>query len=790
MKRVSLQSRRGAIILVALCFAAVLGISLASYLAISSQAMRLSNRSFQTDLSRQLAEAGMEQALAAFNSNDWTGWTISGTTATRTISTPFPSTKYGSTGVAGSIKLRVDNYNAFNLESTWVGGTSYSVGDLVGRNGIWYRCVRAHSTSQTPSGTAANLGMGNLAYWAPENVGWEWRPSGSYADESVVNYQGNWYRSTANNNSTTPSPSAPNWAAIPTIRPYSSIDSYSDGDIRYRQNSDSWNRFRNPPGSLTTDARIKWQWKDDEDYAFGDLVYSYSGSGTTFHWYRCIQAHDDQEPPNSTYWENALTGPMWGWSPSATYNSGDVSFRNGSWYRCIRTHFNQQPPNTTYWSNAPEGTANWLATRTYGSNDVACHNGVWYRSTGSGNTSVPGVANWASAATPSWSSATAYTAGNYVAYGGIWYRCVTAHTNQTPNNSTYWTAVGAPVIYSEGIATLPDGPAARTQLRANVAAAPLFPNALAGTSTVALGTTSLVDSYDATAGAYSSGTAADFSAVIAGGKTSAGTAAVDLSTATVKGYVAAPPDASSATFEPKISYSPTAVLRNADGTVTSPTASAVNVDRTRISRSPYIPQFDIQAVPGGTELTTDDNLILGTPGATTPSIYYYDDNMTLSGSGETMTIVGPVILRVEGDLRIRSDAQIRILSTGSLQLHVEDDFRLEADGEGIDNRTLNPKNLIVLLSRTANGGNVEISNTTATSQPFYGVVYMPNSSRTISVASGVEIYGAISAQNVALNGSATLHYDTSLRHAAIPGVVPAYIVKEWRELGVAERASL
>ena len=71
-------SIRGTVILVALCFVAVMAIVLGSYLAVTTRAMQLSNRGFQAELSKQLAEAGLEEALRAFNKNDWTDWTSSG----------------------------------------------------------------------------------------------------------------------------------------------------------------------------------------------------------------------------------------------------------------------------------------------------------------------------------------------------------------------------------------------------------------------------------------------------------------------------------------------------------------------------------------------------------------------------------------------------------------------------------------------------------------------------------------------------------------------------------------
>jgi hypothetical protein len=160
-------SSRGTVSLVALCFVAVLGISLAGYIAVCSRAMTLSNRSYQSSLSRQLAEAGIEEALRAFNKNDWSDWSNGGFSADWTLDTAnrratamlvFPADNFGQ-GTTATVKVRVDNYDAAHLGSTWSSLKSYRIGDQVGYNGVWYSCVQNH-VNQTPSDFAT------LAHWS------------------------------------------------------------------------------------------------------------------------------------------------------------------------------------------------------------------------------------------------------------------------------------------------------------------------------------------------------------------------------------------------------------------------------------------------------------------------------------------------------------------------------------------------------------------------------------------------------------------------------------------------
>ena len=98
---------RGSVVLVSLCFTAVLGIAVAGYVALCSKTMSLSNRSLAVTSSLQLAEIGVEEAMWSFNNDDWTGWTISGNNATKQL-TGLMSAQ----GASGSASITVENYSS------------------------------------------------------------------------------------------------------------------------------------------------------------------------------------------------------------------------------------------------------------------------------------------------------------------------------------------------------------------------------------------------------------------------------------------------------------------------------------------------------------------------------------------------------------------------------------------------------------------------------------------------------------------------------------------------------
>ncbi len=68
--------RRGSVLIVALIFSLVIALSLASFLNISTNASRLSYRTFYQGAAMNIAESGLEQALWEMNraTGGWTGW--------------------------------------------------------------------------------------------------------------------------------------------------------------------------------------------------------------------------------------------------------------------------------------------------------------------------------------------------------------------------------------------------------------------------------------------------------------------------------------------------------------------------------------------------------------------------------------------------------------------------------------------------------------------------------------------------------------------------------------------
>jgi hypothetical protein len=322
--------------------------------------------------------------------------------------------------------------------------------------------------------------------------------------------------------------------------------------------------------------------------------------------------------------------------------------------------------------------------------------------------------------------------------------------------TSYDGSAGTRTVTVTGTTTQGDGTTQSRTLTATSERAPLFVNAVAATSgRLRLRSAGTVDSYDSSLGSYASQTPT-FSAILASNSTSSNSATVQLTNAQVKGYVA--------TLGTGPSYSSSARLI---GPTTSPT---VKIDSSRISTSPYQPLFDEVTPTGAGSTLPSGSTTVGTPGATSPALFY-SSGINLTGS-QTLTINGPVVIVVSGDLSIGNSAKIRITSTGSLRIHLGGD--LSIGGNGIQNDTARPKNFILI----ATGAPWE-SYSMATDTPFHGVIYTPVSSLTISNSQA--IYGAIVAKSVTFSASPAFHYDLDLRRTVFDGIDTPFAVNGWRE---------
>lgn len=410
------SSTRGSVVLVALCFVAVLAIAVTTYLTLSSRAMNLSARTYNASLSSQLAEIGLELGMSSLNNSSWGGWTTTGVKATRTHT---PSADL-SMGVSGSVEIQITNRYA----SVWKRSATYSVGHLAWYRGQWYQCTAAVGPTTTPpaddtanwisvpgawsattfyaagdvvtyDGTAYRCVYGHVSRTPPDSTYWAttgssaWSSSTSYGANDTAMHGGTLYRCISASTNHTP-PNTSYWAGAPVIYAEGIVTaSANDAALRTQLRAEfaPGALFPNAVGATNSSNSIQLAssgtiasynsnnlafplWSSGCSYIVGDTVY-YTGTGLV---YRCILNHSNQAPVvsgslNATYWIPAVTA-FAAWDGGNSYVVGDFVYYAGTVYRCISNHTNRVPPNGTYWASQSVGHGYWSNSTTYARGDV------------------------------------------------------------------------------------------------------------------------------------------------------------------------------------------------------------------------------------------------------------------------------------------------------------------------------------------------------------------------------------------------------------------------------------
>jgi hypothetical protein len=107
--------KRGSLLIVAMILAAVIGISLASYIQLGRSSLNISNRALYNNAAMNLAENGLEEAMYSINkyvadtTYNWAGWSNSGgADAWRTL--PASGTYTFDQGVTGTVRVYIYGY--------------------------------------------------------------------------------------------------------------------------------------------------------------------------------------------------------------------------------------------------------------------------------------------------------------------------------------------------------------------------------------------------------------------------------------------------------------------------------------------------------------------------------------------------------------------------------------------------------------------------------------------------------------------------------------------------------
>ena len=189
----------------------------------------------------------------------------------------------------------------FDYLGDWTTGTRYKVNDVVRYGASLWLASQYH--------TASADFLTDTANWEKFVDGFQWEDRWLYTVEyqpgDIVRYGGNQYIATTNNNNSNPAAA----------------------------DSSDWKLF-------SEGFRFLGDWGEDSssyEYEVGDLVRQ---GGYT---YICKQDHQDQQPPNATYWEEFSKGLDWKsqWQDDVAYVLGDLVRYGDNTYICIQRHFSE-----------------------------------------------------------------------------------------------------------------------------------------------------------------------------------------------------------------------------------------------------------------------------------------------------------------------------------------------------------------------------------------------------------------------------------------------------------------
>jgi Tfp pilus assembly protein PilX len=224
----------------------------------------------------------------------------------------------------------------------------------------------------------------------------------------------------------------------------------------------------------------------------------------------------------------------------------------------------------------------------------------------------------------------------------------------------------------------------------------------------------------------------------------------------------------------------------------SATASGTKIDKSLLSWNATMNIPIDKTVPTTAGISLTDEMIkssastplnLGTPGATTPTYYYYNGNLELSGK-QTINIVGPVVMVVSRQVKLAGQSAItinpKILNTkgelvenksAKLQLYVLEN--INAEGNGLANNTYDARRLKIYLIGSS-GQNHALGGNAA----LYGMFYGPDQNININGNGGW--FGSIVANQVNVSGNGGFHYDIQCGNDDSGAGI--YALSEWLEL--------
>lgn len=179
----------------------------------------------------------------------------------------------------------------------------------------------------------------------------------------------------------------------------------------------------------------------------------------------------------------------------------------------------------------------------------------------------------------------------------------------------------------------------------------------------------------------------------------------------------------------------------------------------------------------------DVPLVLGTPGATSPTTYILrlqnnpnetnNVNLDLEG-GKYIKVQGPSVLVVDGAFQTNGNSTaIKILNTGNASLKMFVKNNLNIGGAALVNDNWNPDTFIVIPTGDS-GQNISLGGTGAFCGTFLGPTF------NVNINGNAAWFGSVVANQMSIVGTGGFHFDVS--SGSWMGGTSGYTIKQWVEL--------
>jgi len=147
------------------------------------------------------------------------------------------------------------------------------------------------------------------------------------------------------------------------------------------------------------------------------------------------------------------------------------------------------------------------------------------------------------------------------------------------------------------------------------------------------------------------------------------------------------------------------------------------------------------------------------------------------GSGKIITIDGPVVLYVVGDIVIKNSAELQVVDANtnpdaSLTMYLGGNLESK-NGGLINNQAMDAKKLEIFALDSCQ--RIMLKN----SSDFYGAIYAPKAD--VIFDNSADSFGSVIAKSFEQKNSSAFNYDASLRDVSIDDEALRFVIQHWSE---------